>query len=91
MSKSQTAKATPTFENVTALPATLPVVTKTLVSCDRIRYTSEVKTATLGGRKIRLENLTPILSPDERDVRKREIENRLFEIFVKYTGRNNKN
>ena len=49
-----------------------------------IQYESEVKTAMLGNRKIRLENLTPILSPEEREARKREIESRLFDVFVKY-------
>ena len=33
---------------------------------------------------IRLENLTPILSPKERERRRREIETRLYSVFVKY-------
>lgn len=50
------------------------------------QYESEIRTGTLGGRQIRLENLTPILTPEERATRKREIENRLYDVFVKYKG-----
>ena len=49
-----------------------------------IQYESKVTTAMLGDKKIRVEHLTPILSPQEREIRKREIENRLFEVFSKY-------
>lgn len=49
-----------------------------------IPYNREVKTAMLGDTEIRVEHLTPVLSPEEREIRKREIENRLFEVFVKY-------
>jgi len=38
----------------------------------------------LGGKVIKLENLTPILSPKERERRKREIETRLYKVFSKY-------
>ena len=55
-----------------------------------LQYESEIRTATLGGRKIRVENLTPVLSPKEREARKREIENRLFEVFIKYADGVNK-
>jgi len=49
-----------------------------------IKYTSEIKTVFLDGKMIILENLTPILSPKERERRKREIEECLFNVFVKY-------
>ena len=49
-----------------------------------IQYKSEIKTAMLGGREIRVEHLTPILTPEEREERKREIEQLLFNVFVKY-------
>ena len=49
-----------------------------------IKYQSEIKTIKLGGKMITLENLTPILSPKERERRKKEIEKRLFDVFIKY-------
>ena len=52
-----------------------------------VQYAREVRTATLGGKTIRLENLTPILSPKEREKRKREIETRLFSVFAKYADK----
>jgi hypothetical protein len=39
-----------------------------------IRFESEVKTVPFGGGTIRIENLTPVLSPKDREKRKREIE-----------------
>lgn len=53
----------------------------------QVKYQSEVKTASLGGRTITIENLTPVLSPKERERRKQEIENRLFDVFSKYAGK----
>lgn len=50
------------------------------------KYHSEVKTISLGGKIIPLENLTPILSPKERACRKRDIEKRLYDVFVKFEG-----
>jgi len=50
----------------------------------QVKYQSEVKTASLGGRTITIENLTPVLSPKERERRKRDIEKRLFDVFSKY-------
>ena len=37
--------------------------------------------------KMKLENLTPVLSPEEKKKRKREIENNLYDIFSKYGDR----
>jgi hypothetical protein len=53
-----------------------------------IRFESEVKTVPFGGGTIRIENLTPVLSPKDREKRKREIEVRLFDVFSKYGDRN---
>lgn len=50
----------------------------------RISYHSEITTATFQGRTITVEHLTPILSPKARDKRKQEIEQRLYEVFIKY-------
>ena len=49
-----------------------------------IKYHSEIKTISLGGKMITLENLTPILPPKERARRKKDIEKRLYDVFVKY-------
>ena len=48
------------------------------------KFESEVRTVPFGGGTIRLENLTPILSPKDREKRRREIETRLYEVFIKY-------
>lgn len=50
-----------------------------------VKYQREVKTVPLGGKTITIENLTSVLSPKEREKRKREIEKRLFDVFSKYT------
>jgi hypothetical protein len=49
-----------------------------------INYQREVKTVSLGGKMITLENLTPLLSPKERAIRKKDIEKTLYDVFVKY-------
>jgi len=43
-----------------------------------------VETAMLGGKPITVEHLTPILTPKERERRKREIERILYNVFIKY-------
>ena len=50
----------------------------------RTSYHREVKTASLQGRTITVENLTPILAPKVRNKRKREIEAGLYTVFRKY-------
>ena len=49
------------------------------------KYRSEVKTAVMGERTITIKNLTPILPPKEREQRRREVEQKLFDVFSKYT------
>jgi len=39
------------------------------------------------GREIPLENLTPILSPEQEAAKRRELEQRLYEVFRKYQQR----
>lgn len=51
-----------------------------------VKYDSEVKTASFGERTITIKNLTPVLPPKERETRKREIEQRLFDVFSKYAN-----
>jgi len=53
----------------------------------KIKYKTEVRTAMLGGQEIRVEHLTPVLSAMERKERKKEIEECLFSVFVKYVGK----
>jgi len=52
------------------------------------KYHSEVKTVSLGSGTIRIENLTPILTPKAKEKRRREVETRLFDVFSKYQDRN---
>ena len=50
------------------------------------KYQSEVTTVVMGERTITIKNLTPILLPKEREQRKREVEQKLFDVFSKYAG-----
>ena len=49
-----------------------------------VKYLSETKTVSYGDKTITIENLTPVLPQKEREKRKREIEQRLFNVFIKY-------
>jgi len=53
----------------------------------QIKYHSETVTVPMGDRIFTIENLTPILSPKERERRKKEIEQRLFNVFKKYADK----
>ena len=50
------------------------------------KYQSEVTTVVMGERTITIKNLTPVLHPKEREKRKREVEQKLFDVFSKYAG-----
>ena len=50
------------------------------------KYQSEVKTVVMGERTITIKNLTSILPQKEREKRKREVEQKLFDVFSKYAG-----
>ena len=52
-----------------------------------VEYRSEVKTVPFNGKTMTIENLTPVLTPKERERRKKEIEQRLFDVFSKYRTR----
>ncbi|MCL1886100.1 MAG: hypothetical protein FWF98_05040 [Dehalococcoidia bacterium] len=52
-----------------------------------VEYEEEERIVPFGDGTIRFVNRTPILTPEERAKRKREIESRLFEVFVKYTDK----
>ena len=47
-------------------------------------YEKEIKTVSFQGKQIILESYTPVLSPQQRESRKREIEQELYEVFHKY-------
>jgi hypothetical protein len=48
------------------------------------RFTVETKTVSINGKTFTLTNRTPILTPEQREKRKREIEERLYEVCLKY-------
>ena len=50
-------------------------------------YARETKTALFQGKPIIVTHLTPILSPEERAKTKREIEHQLYDVFIKYAGK----
>ena len=52
-----------------------------------IRFESKTEVVPFGYGSIIYESLTPILTPEERAKRKREIEMKLFEVFIKYTDK----
>jgi len=47
-------------------------------------YEKEVKTVSFQGKQIILESYIPILTPQQRESRTREIEQELYEVFRKY-------
>ena len=49
-----------------------------------VTYQSETKIVHFQGKSIVLESLTPVLSPKEKEKRKKEIERCLYEVFSKY-------
>ena len=52
-----------------------------------VKYNIETKTVQFANKTITVENLTPILSDKERERRKKEIEQRLFDVFSKYRAK----
>jgi hypothetical protein len=48
------------------------------------RFVVETKTVYMQGRPVTLTNRTPILTPEQREKRKREIEAVLYDICLKY-------
>jgi len=49
-----------------------------------VNYHTETTTAMMGGKLITVKHNTPVLTPKEREQRKKEIEKRLFDVFIKY-------
>ena len=52
-----------------------------------VTYQRETKSVPFQGKTIVPESLTPVLSPKEKEQRKKEIERRLYEVFSKYGDR----
>ena len=52
-----------------------------------VTYQSDKQSVYFQGKLIVLENLMPVLSPEEKKKRKREIENNPYDIFSKYGDR----
>ena len=51
---------------------------------EHIAYKKQTEIVTFQGREITLENLTPILPPEQEAAKRRELEQRLYEVFHKY-------
>ena len=51
-------------------------------------YEEKTKIVTFQGKQITLVHRTPILTPKQREVRKREIEQLLYSVFSKYRKSN---
>ena len=47
-------------------------------------YHTETSTVAIKGGTVIVETLTPILTPKERERRRREIERGLYDVFIKY-------
>jgi hypothetical protein len=54
-----------------------------------MRYDKETETAVFQGKPITVTHITPILTPEQRGKRKREIESQLYEVFSKYANGEN--
>jgi hypothetical protein len=52
-----------------------------------VSYKKETETVPFQGKKITLENLTPILTPEQEAATRRELEQQLYEVFRKYTDK----
>ena len=55
-----------------------------------VKYDVKTSTVIFQGKPITLVERTPILSPRQREQRKKEIEGKLFNIFKKYANTDNK-
>ena len=54
---------------------------------EHISYKMQTEIVKFQGREIPLENITPILTPEQETVKRRELEQRLYEVFRKYQQR----
>ena len=52
-----------------------------------IRYKKETEVVTFQGKEITLENLSPVFTPEQEVAKRRELEQRLYEVFRKYADK----
>ena len=50
---------------------------------EHIRYKKETEVVTFQGKEITLENLSPVFTPEQEAVKRRELEQQLYEVFRK--------
>ena len=67
--------------------ASTPILKRRLSMTQAVTYQRETKSVPFQGKTIVLESLTPVLSPKEKEQRKKEIERRLYDVFSKYGDR----
>ena len=48
------------------------------------KYRKETETVTFQGKEITLDNLTPVMTPEQEAAKRQELEQRLYDIFRKY-------
>ena len=51
---------------------------------EKSKYKRDIETISFQGKEITLENLSPVLSPEQEAARRRELEQQLYEVFRKY-------
>jgi len=51
---------------------------------NKAQYDKVTEPAIFQGKSVTVTHLTPVLTPEQRDKRKREIEHQLFDVFSKY-------
>ena len=52
-----------------------------------IRYKKETEIVTFQGKEITLENLSPVFTPEQETVNRRELEQQLYDVFRKYADK----
>lgn len=53
---------------------------------EHISYKKQTEIVNFQGREIPLENLTPTLTLEQEEAKRRELEQRLYEVFRKYAS-----
>ena len=52
-----------------------------------IRYKKETEIVTFQGKEITLENLSSVFTPEQEAVKRRELEQQLYDVFRKYADK----
>ena len=61
-----------------------------MIMDNKTNYHKETQSAIFQGKPVTVTHLTPILSPEQRAKRKREVEHQLYEVFSKYKDQREK-